>query len=127
MHSTGRKILIVDSEPNLLITLEFLLAQHGFRVSVARTGEEALDAMAASSPDLVLMEVQLPFRTGFEVCQLIRRNPEWLAVRIILVTSREREVDVAKGMALGADAYVIKPFSNKDLVSKIFDLLTPPQ
>jgi len=127
MRSEGKRILIVDSDPNILIALEFLMAQNGFQVAIARTGEEALESLTAAPPDLILLEVQLPYRTGFEVCQIIRRRPEWSTIKVVLLSSRGRDVDIAKGNALGADAYVTKPFSNKQLVQKIHEVLNRNQ
>jgi DNA-binding response OmpR family regulator len=118
------KILIVDNEPNILMTLEFLLAQHGHQVRVARSGEEALDSVTAERPDLIIMDIALPFRSGFEVCQIVRRRPEWKDVRIVLLSARGRHVDVAKGMAMGADAFFVKPFSTQEFVKRVRDLLS---
>jgi len=118
-----KSILIADDEPNIVISLEFLLEQGGYRVQVARDGQEALDAMAASRPDMVLLDVMLPRLSGYDVCQRIRENPAWAGVKVLMLTARGREVEVAKGMALGADAYITKPFSTRDLMQQIRSLL----
>jgi len=115
----SKTILIADDEPNIVISLEFLLAQGGYRVLVARDGPEALDAMAREVPDLVLLDVMLPHLSGYDVCQRIRQNPDWAKVRVVMLTARGREVEIAKGLALGADAYVTKPFSTRELLDQI--------
>jgi len=115
----SKTILIADDEPNIVISLEFLLQQGGYRVLVARDGPEALDAMAREVPDLVLLDVMLPHLSGYDVCQRIRQNPDWAKVRIVMLTARGREVEIAKGLALGADAYVTKPFSTRELLDQI--------
>ena len=115
----SKTILIADDEPNIVISLEFLLEHDGYEVQVARDGQEALDAIARQAPDLVLLDVMLPRVSGYDVCQRIRQNPAWAAVRIMMLTAKGREVEMTKGMALGADAYVTKPFSTKDLLAQI--------
>jgi DNA-binding response OmpR family regulator len=112
-------ILIVDDEPNIVISLEFLLEREGYRVLIARDGQEALEAMARDKPAMVLLDVMLPKLSGYDVCQRIRQNPDWADVKVVMLTARGREVEVAKGLALGADAYVTKPFSTRDLLQQI--------
>jgi len=119
----AKKVLIADDEQNIVISLEFLLKREGFEVFVARDGEAALQMMADRRPDLVLLDVMMPKRSGYEVCQQIRANSDWRGVKVIMLTAKGREIEVAKGMALGADAYVTKPFSTKDLVAQARDLL----
>lgn len=114
-----KTVLVADDEPNIVISLEFLLEQGGYRVLVARDGHEALETIEREVPDLVLLDVMLPRVSGYDVCQRIRQNPAWAHMRIIMVTARGRELEVAKGMALGADAYVTKPFSTRELLDQI--------
>lgn len=114
-----KTVLVADDEPNIVISLEFLLEQGGYRVLVARDGHEALETIEREVPDLVLLDVMLPRVSGYDVCQRIRQNPAWAQMRIIMVTARGRELEVAKGMALGADAYVTKPFSTRELLDQI--------
>jgi DNA-binding response OmpR family regulator len=116
---TAKTILIADDEPNIVISLEFLLEQDGYRVEVARDGMEALNAIARNVPDLVLLDVMLPHLSGFDVCQKIRENPAWRQIRIVMLTAKGREVEMSKGYALGADAYITKPFSTKELLAQI--------
>jgi DNA-binding response OmpR family regulator len=112
-------ILIADDEPNIVLSLEFVLAEEGYRVRVARDGREALEALAAETPDLVLLDVMLPHVSGFDVCQRIRAEPAWRDVRIVMLSAKGREVEVQKGLALGADAYVTKPFAIKELLAEV--------
>jgi len=119
----GKKILIADDEPNIVISLEFLMKREGFDVSVAADGEAALKAMAGNTPDLVLLDIMLPKKDGFEVCQQIRANPAWQDVKVVMLTAKGRDTEMAKGLALGADVYMTKPFSTKDLVERIKQLL----
>jgi DNA-binding response OmpR family regulator len=116
-------ILIADDEPNIVISLEYLLQREGYRVLVARDGKEALDTIRATPPDLVLLDVMLPGVSGFDVCQKIRENPAWNGMRVLMLTAKGRDVEMSKGMALGADAYITKPFSTKELLAQIREQL----
>lgn len=119
----ANKILVVDDEPNIVLSLEFLMKQAGFQVRTASDGEAALAAIAAEAPDLVLLDVMMPRKNGYEVCQAIRANPDWKAVRIIMLTAKGREVEREKGMALGADDYITKPFATQEVVERVRELL----
>ena len=112
-------ILIADDEPNIVLSLEFVLQEEGYRVRVARDGQEALEAIAARLPDLILLDVMLPRLSGFDVCQRIRANPAWRGIRVVMLSAKGREVEVHKGLALGADAYVTKPFAINDLLAEV--------
>ena len=112
-------VLVVDDEPNIVLSLEFLMEQAGFEVRVARDGEAALEAMALSVPDLVLLDVMLPKRDGYDLCQIIRGNPDWQQVRIIMLTAKGRDIERDKGIALGADDYITKPFSTRELIERV--------
>jgi DNA-binding response OmpR family regulator len=120
------KILIVDDEPNIVISLEFLMQQAGFELAIARDGEQALAQMAAFAPDLVLLDAMLPLRDGFEVCQKIRENSGWNKVKIVMLSAKGRDAEVSKGLALGADAYITKPFSTRELITLVQRLLAEP-
>jgi DNA-binding response OmpR family regulator len=120
-----RRILIADDEPNIVVSLEFLMKREGFEVVTATDGEAALAALASTPPDLVLLDIMLPRMNGFEVCQRIRANPAWRDVKVLMLSAKGRDTEVAKGLALGADAYVTKPFSTKDLVAQVRQLLGP--
>lgn len=118
-----RRILIADDEPNIVVSLEFLMKREGFEVATAVDGEATLAAIEKTKPDLVLLDIMLPKMNGFEVCQRIRANPKSSDVKVLMLTAKGRETEVAKGLALGADAYVTKPFSTKDLVAQVRRLL----
>jgi len=118
-----KEILIVDDEPGVAVAIQFLMEQQGHRVLVAQRGEDALDLIYKYKPDLVLLDIMLPGISGWEVCEIIRLNPDYRNVKIIFLTARSAEVEIAKGLALGADAYITKPFSNDRLVAKVNALL----
>ncbi len=114
-----RSVLVVDDEPNIVLSLEFLMKQAGYEVRVARDGEAALQAIEDRAPDLVLLDVMLPKRDGYDVCQAIRADPRWAGVRILMLTARGREIEREKGLALGADEYIPKPFSTREVVERV--------
>jgi len=116
-------VLIVDDEPNIVLSLEFLMRQDGHDVRVARDGDAALAAVAERVPDLVLLDVMMPGRDGYEVCQAIRANAACARTRIVMLTARSREVEREKGLAMGADDYVTKPFSTRALVERVREML----
>lgn len=116
-------VLIADDEPNILISLEFLMKREGYDVKLARDGQEAVDAILAHRPALVLLDVMMPHKSGFDVCQEVRANEAVRDTRILMLTAKGRDTDVAKGLALGADAYMTKPFSTKELVEKVREML----
>ncbi len=116
-------ILIADDEPNILISLEFLMKREGYQVLLARDGQEALDAIHTHRPDLVLLDVMMPQKTGFEVCQEVRASPVIQDTRILMLTAKGRDTDVAKGLAMGVNAYMTKPFSTRELVDKVREML----
>ena len=114
-----RTVLLVDDEPNIVLSLQFLIEQAGYRALVARDGEAALEAIEEHEPDLVLLDVMLPKRDGFDVCETIRARPEWNDIRIVMLTAKGRDSEREKGLALGADAYITKPFSTRDAMEQI--------
>ncbi len=117
------KIVIADDEPNILISLEFLMKREGYEVHVARDGEEAIAVLLRERPALVLLDVMMPKRTGFEVCQALRADERLKDVRVLMLTAKGRDTDIAKGLGVGADAYMTKPFSTKELVTKVREML----
>jgi DNA-binding response OmpR family regulator len=119
------KIVVADDEENILVALEFLLVQAGFDVLLARNGDEALDLVMRHHPDLLLLDVMMPRRSGYEVCQEIRARQDLANTRIVMLTARGREAEAAKGIALGADEYVIKPFSSRELIARLRAALNP--
>jgi len=117
------KILIADDEPNILISLEFLMRREGHEVHVARDGQEALDMLRSVRPRLLLLDVMMPRKTGFEVCQEVRQDEALKDTLILMLTAKGRDTDIAKGLALGANAYMTKPFSTRELAAKVRSLL----
>ena len=115
----SQSILIADDEPNIVISLEFLMKKANYDVRVARDGQEALRAIEERVPDLVLLDVMMPKLDGFSVCQTIRDNPDWKDVKIVILTARGRDIEREKGLALGADDYITKPFSTRDVVERV--------
>lgn len=123
LHMTKKTILIADDEPNIVISLEYMLQQGGYEVMVAHDGQEAIDAIARRVPDLLLLDIMMPRLSGYDVCQKIRESEAWRGIRIVMLSAKGREVEIAKGLALGADAYVTKPFSTRELLAQIHALL----
>lgn len=112
-------ILVADDEPSIVLSLQVLLQKAGFTVRIARNGEEALESVAESTPDLILLDAMMPRRDGFDVCQSLRANPAYQSLPIIMLTAKSRDVERQKGMALGATDYITKPFSTRDLVTTV--------
>ncbi len=122
----SKRILIVDDEPTIVISLEFLMMREGHQVHVARDGEAGLAAVRTHRPDLVVLDVMMPKLDGFAVLEAIRTDPELAATRVLMLTAKGREPEHKKGLALGADAYMSKPFSTRELVDKVKQLLEAP-
>lgn len=123
----AHKVLVVEDEPNIVDSLSFLMKQAGFTVLVARDGDAALRVLESQLPDLILLDVMLPRRDGYDVCRAIRANPAWRGVKVIMLTAKGRELDRRKGLELGADDYVTKPFSTRDIVKRVRRLLEPDE
>jgi len=121
----SKKILVADDEPNILTALEFLLQRNGYDVQIARNGEEALQLIESGPPDLVLLDVMMPLRSGYEVCRRIRERTDWSHIKIVMLSAKGRDAEITKGLAMGADLYVTKPFSTRELVDKVKALLPP--
>jgi DNA-binding response OmpR family regulator len=119
----NRKILIADDEPSIVAALEFLLQRNEYEVRVARNGDDALQLIEAFRPDLVLLDVMMPQKSGYEVCARVRQRTEWRDIKIVMLSARGRDAEVSRGLSAGADAYVIKPFSTRELMGKIEELL----
>jgi DNA-binding response OmpR family regulator len=118
-----KEILIVDDEPDIVVPVQFLMEQQGYHVITTNNGEDGLDLIYQYKPDLVLLDIMLPGIDGYEVCEIVRLNPDYRSVKIVFFTAKGRKMEIAKGLALGADAYITKPFSNAELVAKIKELL----
>jgi DNA-binding response OmpR family regulator len=119
----SHKVLIADDEPNILISLEFLMKREGHTVLLARDGDEALALIRAEKPALVLLDVMMPSKSGFEVCQAVRADESLAGVKILMLTAKGRDTDVAQGLGVGADGYMTKPFSTKELAARVREML----
>ena len=119
----GKRILIVDDEPNIVTSLEYLMKREGYEVQIAVDGEAGLKAAAGGAPDLILLDIMLPKMNGFEVCERLRGDPRCRGVKIVMLTAKGRHADTARGMAAGADLYVTKPFSTRELVAQVKQML----
>ena len=119
MDTVKRKVLIVDDEPNIVTALEFLLKRSGYDVRTVANGAEALAALEADRPDVVLLDIMMPVKSGYEVCQRMRERPEWRDIKIVMVSAKGRGAEVSKGLSVGADLYVTKPFSTQELLDQI--------
>ena len=116
-------VLVVEDEPHIIESLSFLMKRAGYKVRIARDGDAALRTMESETPDLVLLDVMLPRRDGLEVCREIRADDRWRDVRVIMLTARGRELDRRKGLEMGADDYILKPFSTTEIVARVEALL----
>jgi DNA-binding response OmpR family regulator len=119
----SKTILIVDDEAYIVTSLEYVMQSAGFEVAVAYDGEEALAKVTEKVPDLVILDLMMPKLDGFEVCKKIRENPLWKGIRIIILTAKGRDIERKKGMSLGADDYMTKPFSTRDILNRVKELL----
>ncbi|MDH3901052.1 MAG: response regulator [Gammaproteobacteria bacterium] len=119
----SKTILIVDDEPNIVLSVEFLMKREGFEVHTAEDGQAAIEMLAESRPDLMILDVMMPRKNGFEVCKEVRADPALSGLPIILLSAKGREVEIAKGLSLGADAYITKPFSTHELVARVKEML----
>ncbi|MVM41113.1 response regulator [Spirosoma sp. HMF3257] len=117
------KVLIVDDEPNILLSLEYLMKKEGYRVFIARDGAEAFDIIRQELPDLLLLDVMMPRVDGYEVCQFVKQSPEYQHCKVIFLSAKSKEADIQKGLDLGADLYLPKPFSTRELVAKAHELM----
>lgn len=121
--TTKKKILIVDDDPNILLSVEFLLVKNGFDVLVARNGMEAIEIIEDTVPDVVLLDIMMPDVDGYVICEFIKKHERTKSAKVIFLSAKSREMDVDFGYEIGADLYMIKPFSTRTLLEKINDLL----
>jgi DNA-binding response OmpR family regulator len=122
---TTHTVLIADDDPSMLVTLEFLMQREGYHVLLARDGDEALAQLRAHRPDFVLLDVMMPGKTGFEVCQAVRADEALARTKVLLLSAKGRDIDIAQGLGVGADAYMTKPFSTRELAARVRGLLVP--
>jgi len=119
----AKRVLIADDEPNIVTSLEFLMEEAGYEIRVATDGQEALDLAASFNPDLVLLDLMFPVKSGYEVCQQLKSAPATRNIKVVVLSAKGRDVEVAKARELGADAYITKPFSTREVVAKVRELL----
>ena len=119
----ARQVLIADDEQSIAMSLEYLMEEAGHTVRIARDGDEALAMIEELVPDLVLLDINMPRRNGYEVCEAIRANPLWRHVTVIMLTARGRSIEREKGLAVGADDYITKPFSTAEVVERVRPVL----
>jgi DNA-binding response OmpR family regulator len=120
-----KKILAVDDEPNILMSIEFILEMEGYEVHLARDGEEALEVAERARPDLILLDINMPRKDGYEVCRILREREEMAGTKVIMLTAKGQTLEKKKGLEVGADEYVTKPFSAEDLLKKIRTMIEP--
>lgn len=118
------KILVVDDEPTIVRLMEFILARQGHEMLVAVNGEEALEKIRAHAPDLVLLDIMMPRIDGYEVARLLRADPATADLPIIMLSAKAQEEDIRKGVDIGVDEYITKPFSPEHLVHVVADYLS---
>lgn len=118
-----KRILIVDDEPNIVMSLEYLMRSKGYDVRIGRNGSEAIDALENERFDLILLDITMPEMDGYEICRLVKNHPEWKSTHVVFVSAKSKQLDIEKGMALGASDYIVKPFSTKALSSRVMELL----
>jgi DNA-binding response OmpR family regulator len=118
-----QRVLIVDDEPHIVLSLEFVLQRAGYETASAGDGEEGLTLVRQMRPEVVLLDVMMPKRNGYEVCQTIKSDPELRDTPVIMLTAKGQEVEVLKGLDLGASAYVTKPFGNAEIIHAVRTVL----
>jgi len=119
----AQRILVVDDEPSIILSLQYLLQREGYEVDIAADGEAALEVVARRPPALIVLDVMLPTMSGFEVCRRLRADPTRAGIRVLMLTARGGDTEVQKGLKLGADLYVTKPFSTHELLEQVRRLL----
>ena len=112
-------ILAVDDEPNILMSIEFILDMEGYEVHTARDGDDALEAAERVRPDLILLDINMPRKDGYEVCRILRKREHMAGTKVIMLTAKGQSLERKKGLEVGADEYVTKPFSADELLSAI--------
>ena len=118
-----KRVLIAEDDPSIVLSLEYLLSEAGYEVYTATNGADALALAPAHTPELLVLDIMMPAVNGFEVCRSIRANPALRGLRILMLTARGREHEVMRGIALGADAYITKPFATRELMRVVKELL----
>jgi two-component system response regulator VicR len=117
-----RKVLIVDDDPSILLSLEFLMVKNGYQVFIARNGSEALEIIKTHVPQIIILDIMMPDVDGYDVCRFIRENDEWGFMKIVFISTKSKKEDIEKGLSLGASRYLIKPFSTRELLKTVQEL-----
>lgn len=120
-----KKVMIVDDEPNIIMSLEFLMKKSNYQVFIARNGTEALEILKTETPDGILLDIMMPDVDGYEICEHIRKTERLSHAKVIFLSAKSKQSDIEKGYELGADLYVTKPFSTRDLLKKVNELVPP--
>jgi len=123
LDKMARHVLVVDDEPNIAHSLNFLMEKVGYSVRIAADGEEAIEAIKEARPDLILLDINMPRMNGYQVCELVRASPEWKDILIVMLTAKGRDIEREKGLAVGADDYITKPFSTQEVIDKVRGML----
>lgn len=119
-----KKILIVDDEPNIVMTLEYTFKKSNYEVFIARDGQEALDILKTNFPDVIILDIMMPMVDGFATLEQIRKDANLQHTKVMFLSAKNKESDIEKGLVLGADSYMTKPFSIKKVVEKVEELLS---
>lgn len=120
----SKKILIVDDEPNIVMSLEYTFKKNNFEVFIARDGQEALDILKVQLPDIIILDIMMPLVDGYATLEQIKKDEHLQHCKVVFLSAKNKESDIEKGLSLGADAYMLKPFSIKKLVEQVHDLLS---
>ena len=118
-----RKILIADDEPNIVMTLDYALQKNGYKVLIARNGSEAIEIAETQVPDLILMDIMMPDMDGYETFENLKKNEKLNNTKLIFLSAKNKQTDIKKGLAMGADEYITKPFSIKKIIEIIEEKL----
>ena len=118
-----KKVLVVDDDPYILMSLEFLMKKSGYEVMIARNGTEALELVEKQIPDIVLLDIMMPDVDGYQICKHIKKSDTLKHTKVVFMSAKTKESDIQKGYDLGASLYIIKPFSTRELVKQIKELM----
>lgn len=123
MQKNQHTVLVVDDDPYILMSLEFLMRKNGYNVLVARNGTEALDFINQEKPDLVLLDIMMPDVDGYQICTYIRKTKGMEKTKVVFLSAKSSDADIQKGLSLGAERYITKPFSTRNLVKEVKEIL----
>jgi len=118
-----KKILIVDDEPNIVMSLEYTFRKSGYEVFIARDGKEAIDILEVQTPHVIILDIMMPHVDGYATIEHVKKQLHLAHCKVIFLSAKNKESDIEKGLQLGADAYMTKPFSVKKLIEKVQELV----